>query len=110
MKNKYFYESLTETSDISLELGELELSPDERVHLISLAKANIHSVIVNTVLLNLSEEDKKIFLKNLVSQNHEETWKHLKNSTADIEEKITTAIDEVKKELKKDIKAARKIK
>ena len=104
MKSKYFYESLIETSDISLELAELKLSPDERVHLISLAKANIHSVVVNTVLANLSEEDKKIFLKNLVSQNHEETWKHLKSKSAAIEEKIKHSIEKLKKELLKDIK------
>jgi hypothetical protein len=77
------------------------------VHLISLAETNIHSVVINTVLSNLSEGDKKIFLKNLVSQNHEETWKHLKSKSAAIEDKIKISVEKLKKELLKDIKRAK---
>jgi hypothetical protein len=110
MKNKYFYSSLVETTEISLELGEIELSPDERVHLISLVQANIHSVVIDTVLSSLPNEEKKVFLKNLVSQNHEKTWDHLKNNVSNIEEKIKSSIEEVKRQLQKDIKLARKTK
>ena len=104
MKSKYFYSSLVETTQISLELGEIELSPDERVHLISLIDANIHSVVVNTVLTNLSKEEKRVFLKNLLSQNHEQTWKHLKDNVSEIEGKIKSSIEDLKKELIEDIK------
>jgi hypothetical protein len=77
MKNKHFYAHLTETTDIVLELGELNMSPEERIHLLSLIETNIHSAVIDTVLSNLDEENKKIFLKNLVSNNHSNTWEHL---------------------------------
>jgi len=110
MKNKYFYSSLVETSELYLDLGEMQLSPDERVHLISLIDANIHSEVVITILSNLPEEEKKVFLKNLISENHEETWKHLKINALEIEEKIKASISRVKKDLQKDIKKIKKIK
>lgn len=107
MKNKYFYTNLVEISDIYLDLGEIELSPDERVHLIALAQANIHSIVIHIVLSNLPSEEKKVFLKNLVSTNHEATWKHLKDNVSNIEEKIKESINEAKEELRKDIKESK---
>ena len=108
MKNKHFYSHLIETTDITVELAEIELTPDERVHLVSLIEANIHSMVVGTVLSNLTEEDKKIFLKNLVSNDHEIIWAHLKSKTRNIEEKITNSVGVLKKEFYKDIKDLRK--
>jgi Mg/Co/Ni transporter MgtE len=107
MKSKHFYAHLTETTDIVLELGELDLSPEERIHLLSLVEANIHSAVINTVLSNLNEENKKIFLSNLISNDHPKTWKHLNKSTEDLENKIKETIDSIKKELLKDIRKAR---
>ena len=81
MKHKHFYAHLTETTDIVLELGELDMSSEERIHLLSLIEANIHSSVINTVLSNLDEENKKIFLNNLISDNHSKTWEHLKETS-----------------------------
>lgn len=108
MKSKYFYSHLIETTDITVELAEMELTPDERIHLISLIEANIHSTVVNTVLSNLTEEDKKLFLKNLVSNNHQVVWAHLKSKTKNIEEKIIKSVGVLKKEFYKDIKSMQK--
>jgi len=104
MKKKHFYHHLLETSDISIEIAELDLTADERIHLISLVEANIHTSVVDTALSSLSEEDKKVFLHNLANDDHEKTWKHLKSKSQDIEEKLRKAIRETKKELLKDIK------
>src|SRR4051812_27829575 len=100
MKHKHFYTHLVENTDITLELAELDLTADERVHLISLVEANIHTTVVDTVLSELSEEDKKTFLKNLALDNHEETLNHLNEKISGVEEKILNAITEVKRELK----------
>jgi hypothetical protein len=108
MKSKHFYSHLIETTDITVELAEMELTSDERVHLISLVDANIHSTIVNTVLSNLTEEDKRIFLKNLVANNHEIIWIHLKGKTKNIEGKIVKSVKALKKEFYKDINEMRK--
>jgi len=104
MKRKHFYHHLLETSDISIEIAQLDLTPEERIHLISLVEANIHSSVVDVTLSNLSEEDKKIFLQNLAGEDHEKTWNHLKSKSEDIEEKLRKVISETQKELLKDIK------
>lgn len=108
MKGKHFYSHLIEIHEIYLSISEMELSDDERGHLLSLAEANIHATVINTVLPELSEEDKKIFLKNLVADRHEETWKHLGNKVQNIEAKLSKSLQELKKELLKDIEEAKK--
>lgn len=104
MKKKHFYQHLLETSDISIEIAQLDLTPDERVHLISLVEANIHTSVVETVLSNLPEEDKKTFLQNLASEDHDKIWMHLKLKSSNIEDKLIESINEIKKEFLKDIK------
>ena len=108
MKHKHFYAHLIETTDITLELGEMNLTSEERVHLLSLVEANIHSSVINTVLSGLDEENKKIFLENLLANYHEKTWKHLKEKSKNIEEKIIKSVEDLKKELYKDIKEIKK--
>lgn len=103
MKQKHFYAHLVEKTDITLELANLDMSNEERLHLLSLIDANIHSTVINTVLSNLPEEDKKIFLKNIVSDDHEKTWTHLKEKNKYIEEKIKAEIKNITAELLKDI-------
>ena len=110
MKRKHFYSHLVEETHITLEIGELEVTNTQRVHLLSLMKANIHSTVVSTVLSNLSTEDKKIFLKNLSLENNEKIWAHLKNNIIDVEEKLKKIIDETIKELIEDVRQARKLK
>lgn len=109
MAKKHFYEDLIETSDISVELAEMQLSHSERVKLLSLVNANIHTVVIDTVLSGLSKEDKKVFLKNLVSNDHKKTWEHLKSKTNNIEEKIKRASEKIKKELLEDLKKVKKL-
>ena len=109
MKNKFFYSHLIETTDISLKLTELELSEDEKVHLISLVEANIHSVIVDTVLSELSGGDKKTFLKNLVSSDHKKTWEHLSSTIGKLEDKIRKSAKDLKDDLVTDLLEAKKL-
>lgn len=104
MSKKHFYTHIIDTSSLSLELGEMDLSTEERMHLISLVESNIHQTILDLVLSELSEDDKKIFLMHVVSSNHDKVWKILKEKTKNIEEKIKKAADDLKKELHKDIK------
>jgi predicted transcriptional regulator len=108
MKGKHFYSHLIEIHEIYFSISELELADEERGHLVSLAEANIHATVINTVLPELSEGDKKVFLKNLVADNHEETWKHLADKVKDIEVKLSKSLQELKKELLTDIEEARK--
>jgi hypothetical protein len=108
MKGKHFYSHLIEIHEIYLSVSEMDLRDEERNHLLSLAEANIHATVINTVLPKLSEDDKKIFLKNLVANNHEETWRHLSTSVQNAEETIRKSLQELKKEFLKDIEEAGK--
>lgn len=109
MKNKFFYSHLVETSEISLRLGEMDLSSDERLHLTNLVEANIHSEIVDGVLSELSEDDKKIFLQNLISENHNQTWSHLNKKIERLEEKIKAIVNNAKAEFLNDINEAQEL-
>ncbi|MBI3069833.1 MAG: hypothetical protein HYY87_00830 [Candidatus Levybacteria bacterium] len=108
MKQKYFYSHIVETSIISLELGEIDLAPSERVHLVSLVESQLHHAILDTILSELSEGDKKKFLGHLTFDDHDKIWVHLKGKIENIEEKIKRVAEELKKELHKDIMASLK--
>ena len=104
MKHKHFYSHIVEITDITIELGELDLKPEERVELLALAEANMHNAILNTVLSELSKEDKKIFMKHLIADNHKEIWTLLSKRTINIEDKIRASADNLKKDLLSDIR------
>jgi len=109
MNKGHFYEKVIETSRISLELGDMNLSSEERRELTIMVNKQIHAVVLDTVLSELSIEDKKIFLKNLAENNHEKIWQHLRLKINKIEEKIKQSIEKTKKELLEDIEKAKKL-
>ena len=104
VQGRHFYSHLVEISIISLELGDLDLSKDERIHLIQLVEDNIHHAILDAILSELSEEDKKIFLHHLVEDDHDKVWEHLNQKIENIEDKIKNVAESIKKELHRDIK------
>lgn len=108
MKKKHFYTDIIDTSTLSLELGEMNLTSEERIDLISLVDSNIHHAILDLVLSELSEEDKKQFLMHVASSEHDKVWKLLKEKTENIEEKIKKTAEDLKKELHKDIKEVKR--
>lgn len=107
MKKKYFYSHIVETSILSLELGEMDLSKEERIHLLFLAELQLHHVIVDAILSELEGEDKKRFLAHLFSDNHDKIWELLHKRIKNIEEKIISVTEELKKELHKDVVEAK---
>lgn len=108
MNKKHFYSHLVETSSISLELGDMDLTQDERIELVSLAQSQLHHVIIDIILSELSDEDKKQFLHHLHNNEHEDIWRLLNKKAKGIEEKIRTAAQDLKKELHEDIREAKK--
>lgn len=104
---RHFYSHIIETSTLSIELGEMDLSKEERRHLIELAENNIHHAILDAILSELSEENKKIFLSHLASEQHDKIWQHLRENIDNIEEKIKKTAEDLKKELHTDIKEAK---
>lgn len=105
-QGKHFYSHVVETSSISIAIGDMDLSQEERVHLLSLVEENLHHTILDTVLSELSETDKRIFLTHVVSNDHDKVWELLNKKIENIEEKIKKVVEELETELHKDIHEA----
>lgn len=101
---KHFYSKIINIESIIIELQDLNITEDERNHLIKLAEDNIHQEILDMILSNLSEYDKKVFLLHVANGSHDKVWKHLNSKVEDIEDKIVSTAEEIKKHLHKDIK------
>jgi len=100
---KYFYSHIIETTEISLEIGDLDIPKEDRVKLISLAEENLHHSLLDLVLSHLSEEDKKMFLSHLADEKHDIAWEFVVNKVDGLENKIIAEAKRIKEELRKDI-------
>ncbi len=104
---KHFYSHIVQTDSLHVSLSELDLTQEEREELVSIANDTLHHVILDAVLSELSEDDKKQFLSLLLSEKHEDIWKLLNAKVENIEGKIQIAAEEVKNKLHEDIKDAK---
>lgn len=100
---KRFYSHIIELDSIIVRLDDLGLSNEERLHLLTLIESNLDHVILDAILSELNEEEKKLFLKAVASENHDEIWKLLKKRVENIEQKIIKAAEDLKKELHQDL-------
>jgi len=105
---RHFYTHIVETETVSLELDALDLKSHEKEHLERLVEAQIHHVVVDTVLTELSDADKKTFLEQMHTKNYDKLWKLLNAKIDKAEEKIKKAAQDITKELLKDIKDLKK--
>ncbi|KKQ57322.1 MAG: hypothetical protein US77_C0022G0013 [Microgenomates group bacterium GW2011_GWC1_38_14] len=101
---KAFYSHLIDTSSISLALGDMELTQEERIHLISLVESSLHHAVLDMILSELNEGDREEFVKQLADEDDEKIWNFLNKKIDNIEKKIRNTAEELKKELHKDIK------
>jgi hypothetical protein len=101
---KHFYSYHVEIDSIIIEIEPLPIKDHEKKHLIELAESQVHHAILDSILSELSGEDRKTFLSHINSKNHEKTWKFLNSILKDAEKKITAAANKIKKELLADIK------
>lgn len=105
---KYFYSHLIEIESIVLELDQLDLSKEQKVHLANLVDSSLHHTILDAVLSELTPEDKKVFLNYLKVGEHSQIWQFLNSKIEQVEEKIKKAAEDLKLELHKDLKEAKK--
>jgi hypothetical protein len=104
MRKQYFYAHIIDTSTLSLELADMDLTPKERLHLISLIESNIHHEVLDLILSELKPLDKETFLAHLASEDHDKVWKFLREKVSSIEDKIKKTAEDLKKELHGDIR------
>lgn len=99
----YFYSHLVEIETITTKLNEIDIAVHEREELVEIVHDTIHHHVIDAVLDELNEEDKKQFLKLLVHNDHDTVWQHLKQKVANIEDKIKSAINTIKQEFHADM-------
>lgn len=106
---KQWYSHLIEIESITTQLDQLNLSNDERLYLSYLIDSSLHHTILNAILSELSEEDKRVLINHLNEGDHARIWQYLKSKIVGIEDKIKKAASDLKKELHKDLKKADKL-
>ena len=105
---KHFYSHLIEIDSLTAAFSDMPISQEEKKELLSLIESNIHHTILDLVLSELSEDDKKLFLSHLAEGKHDKTWELLNKKVSGIEAKIQHAADDLTKKLHEDIKKVRK--
>jgi uncharacterized protein YaaW (UPF0174 family) len=106
---KKFFDHLVEIDTIHLEIEELNLEEKQKEEIKKLIEDNLYHTILDAILSELTEEDKKIFLSHIVEDDHDKIWKLLNTKIENIDEKIKQAADAVKKELRKDIESTKSL-
>lgn len=105
---KHFYSHLIEFEPLVFELDNLNLSKNEKLHLAHLVDSNLHHNVLDAVLSELGENDKRLFLEHLALGDHFKIWEFLKNKVDNIEAKIKKVAEELKEELHKDINISKR--
>ncbi len=106
---KHFYTHLIEIESVIVELDEMNLSKEEKLHLSELLDTSLHHTILDAVFSELSEEDKKAFALHLQEGKHDKIWKFLNEKVDKVEDKIKAAADDLKLQLHKDLREAKKL-
>lgn len=104
---KQFYTHLVDIESIIIELDKMDLSREEKLHLANLVDANLHHTILDAVLSQLQDPDKRVFITQLSEGNHDKIWKFLNEKVSGVEDKIKKVAEDLKKELHNDLKEAK---
>lgn len=104
---KHFYSHIIEIESIYSILDVMDLEDHEKKELIIIIDSTIHHTVIDTVLSELSEKDKKIFLSHMSKDRHEDLWTHLRNNIDKVEHKINHAVNNLMNELHLDVEEAK---
>lgn len=104
---KFFYSHLIEIESIIVELDKMDLTDEQKSHLSNLIDSSLHHTILDAVLSELSDSEKKVFLQFLHEEDHNKIWQFLNEKVDSIEDKIKKVADDLVKEMHEDIKKAK---
>lgn len=107
---KYFYSHLIEIESVISELDKMELSNEEKMHLATLLDSSLHHTILDAILSELGDQEKQVFLTSLNENDHVKIWGFLNEKVDNIEDKIKKAAEDLKIEIRKDLKKAKETK
>ena len=100
---KQFYSHIVEIETVYVALDGLELSDTEREHLKHVIDTNMYHTILDAVLSQLPDSDKKMFLAHLAADDHGKTLEFLQKRILNVEDKIKKIAKDLVKELHEDI-------
>lgn len=105
---KHFYTYLVEVESLIIELDSLGLTDEQKNHLAHLIDSSLHHTILDAILSQLPQEDKKVFMEYLSEGNHEKIRKFLDERIDGVEDKIKKAAQDLKLQLHKDLKEVKR--
>ena len=101
---RHFYSHLVDLDSLESDLDLLTLSKSEKDELLELAHVHVHQTVMDAILNELNDADKKRFLELMAEGRDEKIWEHLNDKVEKIEDKITIAAQSIKKEMREDIR------
>lgn len=104
---KHFYTHIVDLDDVHKELDILEISDDEKNHLILMIESSMNHAVIEALLTELEGDHKHSFLMHISNDDHDNIWKTLKEGHKDPEKRIMEAVQELKDEFLSDIKNAK---
>lgn len=108
--SKKFYTHLISYESILVELDSMDLSDNEKAHLSKLIDSSLHHTVLDAIFDQLSPEDKDLFIEHLQTEDYEKVWGFLNGKVDNIEDRIKSAAEDLKKQMHKDIKEAKTLK
>jgi len=107
-KPNHFYHSIVSMESLRVRLDLFEFSTEEREKLMEVAERTLHHSILDLVLSELNDSDRKLFLAHHASENHDEIWSLLTGNVKNIEKKIKVAAEAVAQKLHTDLRKIKK--
>lgn len=104
---KNFFDHLVEVDTLHIHIEELDLENHQKDEIKTLVNDSLYHAILDSILSELSEEDKKVFLSHLVNDDHDKLWELLVGKIENVEDKIKNTAEAVKKELHEEIKTSK---
>lgn len=99
----HFYSHLVRFESLHIELEKLDLSNEQREHLVELASSTTHHAIIDDLLTELSHEDKTHFLLLLDENDHGKIWNHLREKIVGVEKRIQETAGKLIQQFHQDI-------
>ena len=107
---RFFYHKIIVIEEIVEDLHQMDFSVEEKNHLANLVDTSLHHVILDEILSNLKDNDKRAFLKMISEDPESEKLCEFLNGKIDgVDKKIKKVADDLIKEMKKDILEAKKL-
>lgn len=99
----HFYDHLHDPDRLHTHLHVLDMTDDERNHLVLIIQSTLHHRIIDVILEKLPDTHKDAFLDHVATDDHDAVWRLLNEHVQTPEETIREVITILEDELAKDV-------